>query len=103
MLCVTACERDVCRLWMIDAVDESKADRAVRRAAERRVRDRERKRANRAEKGGSVTRDLYEAESLSRAKPWEAEGISRATWYRRNRETAPAACYNPAESPSGKG
>ncbi len=25
----------------------------------------------------------YEARSLSRTAPWRAEGISRATWYRR--------------------
>jgi len=28
----------------------------------------------------------YEEQSLSRAKPWEAEGVSRATWYRRRKE-----------------
>jgi IS30 family transposase len=25
----------------------------------------------------------YEANSISKAKPWESQGISRATWYRR--------------------
>ena len=29
-------------------------------------------------------RSQYEARSLARHKPWAAEGISRATWYRRN-------------------
>ena len=28
-------------------------------------------------------RSEYEARSLARRKPWVAEGISRATWYRR--------------------
>jgi hypothetical protein len=28
-------------------------------------------------------RSQYEARSLARRKPWAAEGISRATWYRR--------------------
>jgi hypothetical protein len=27
----------------------------------------------------------YEAQSLARSKPWEAEGISRMTWYRRRK------------------
>ncbi len=31
----------------------------------------------------------YEANSLSRLAPWKAEGISRAQWYRRRRETGP--------------
>jgi hypothetical protein len=33
-------------------------------------------------------RDEYEAQSVSRRKPWEAEGISRATWYRRQKQLA---------------
>jgi len=28
-------------------------------------------------------RAQYEAQSLARQRPWEAQGISRATWYRR--------------------
>ena len=28
-------------------------------------------------------REDYEARSLSRTAPWMAEGVSRATWYRR--------------------
>ena len=31
-------------------------------------------------------RSEYEARSLARRKPWVAEGISRATWYRRRRK-----------------
>jgi hypothetical protein len=27
----------------------------------------------------------YEARSLSRQRPWELEGVSRRTWYRRRR------------------
>ena len=39
---------------------------------------------------GAKPRAQYEAESLARIKPWEAEGISRRTWYRR-RGTGPSA------------
>lgn len=31
----------------------------------------------------------YLAQSLMRAKPWEALGMSRATWYRRGKPLAP--------------
>jgi hypothetical protein len=40
---------------------------------------------------GSGTREDYEAASLNRLKPWEAQGISRASWYR-HRETSPCRC-----------
>jgi hypothetical protein len=31
----------------------------------------------------------YEAQSISRTKPWEALGMSRATWYRKGKPAAP--------------
>lgn len=34
----------------------------------------------------ATPRAEYEARSISRARPWEAEGISRRTWYRRQSE-----------------
>jgi hypothetical protein len=40
---------------------------------------------------GMIPRQDYEANSVGRLKPWEAEGISRATWYRL-RETSPCRC-----------
>ena len=47
-------------------------------AAERhRVREESRRRA-----AGAIPRQSYEAGSLSKARPWEAHGISRASWYR---------------------
>ena len=43
----------------------------------------------------SLPRDEYLAEhSISRSKPWLALGISRATWYRRGKPTAPVAQAN---------
>lgn len=33
----------------------------------------------------AVPREEYEANSISRAKPWEAMGMSRATWYRKGK------------------
>jgi transcriptional regulator with XRE-family HTH domain len=37
----------------------------------------------------SLPRADYLANSISRSKPWEALGISRATWYRRGKPMSP--------------
>jgi hypothetical protein len=47
---------------------------------------------------GSGTREDYESASLIRLKPWEATGISRASWYR-HRETSACRCM--VAKPSG--
>jgi hypothetical protein len=65
------------RITMIGAVDLSKAERLARRRQRARQRDAQRRRAK-----GAKSRDKYEAESISRMKPWEALGMSRRTWYR---------------------
>jgi predicted DNA-binding transcriptional regulator AlpA len=38
----------------------------------------------------AVPRAEYEANSITRAKPWEALGMSRATWYRKGKPMGPA-------------
>ena len=44
----------------------------------------------------AIPRDEYLAEhSISRSKPWLALGISRATWYRKGKPTAPIEQANP--------
>jgi hypothetical protein len=40
---------------------------------------------------GAMPRQAYEANALSRAKPWEAQGISRRTWERRRVTDQPVA------------
>ena len=55
---------------------------------------RELDRARQAQKrrtNGAVPRKVYEMQAVSRTKPWEEQGISRATWYRQ-RETGPSRC-----------
>jgi hypothetical protein len=37
-------------------------------------------------------RHLYEARSRARQRPWEADGVSRATWYRRRRLAENGQC-----------
>jgi hypothetical protein len=71
-------ERQRLRITTIGAVDLNRAERARRRDEKKRL-AKERKRRER----GAKPRDEYEAASLSRTKPWVAEGISRAQWYRR--------------------
>lgn len=53
----------------------------IRKAA-RRHRDKEKKNEERRN-AGRLNRADYEANSLSKLQPWKAEGISRASWYRR--------------------
>jgi hypothetical protein len=47
--------------------------------------------ARRRRELGMVPRQEYEAGSISRLEPWEAEGVSRRTWYRR-RGTSLSRC-----------
>ena len=70
-------ERQKLGITTIRAVDVDKAQLLERR----KQKDRERKeRCRRA--GGAKPRAQYEAQSLSRTKPWEALGMKRAKWYR---------------------
>lgn len=78
-------QRTMLGITTIGAIDESRAERIKRR----KQRDRDRKRNARRAKG-IKPRKAYEGQSVTRAQPWKAEGISRATWYRRQRETGPA-------------
>ena len=79
--------RKTLRITMIGAYDADKRERK-RRRKERNRQSKERKRR----KNGAKTRAEYEATSISRAKPWEAQGISRITWYRRQKA---ARCTGP--------
>lgn len=79
---ITKEERRMIGLTTIGAVDHQKAARTRRR----KERDRQRKAAARRAAGAKPRAD-YLAASAERAKPWEAEGISRRTWYRRRAET----------------
>jgi hypothetical protein len=85
-------DRRMLGVTTIGAIDENKAARTKRRRALDRQRKENARRAN-----GIKPRKVYEGQSVSAAKPWKAEGISRASWYRRKaaetasvRETSPA-------------
>lgn len=78
-------ERRMLGVTTIGAIDENKAARTKRR----RHLDRQRKENARRAKGVKP-RTVYEGQSVEQAQPWVEEGISRRTWYRRNRGTTPA-------------
>lgn len=77
-------ERTMLGITTIGAIDQPKAARIKRR----KQKDRERQ-ANRRRAKGMKSRKAYEQQSLTVAKPWVAQGISRRTWYRR-RGTGPS-------------
>ncbi len=56
----------------------------------RRERDRKRDTARRRA-AGAVDRESYESGSAARTRPWEALGMSRASWYRAGKPEAPAS------------
>ena len=62
--------------------DEEREMRTLISRQEHNRRNNERREQIRRE-AGAKTRAEYEAESLSRLKPWEAEGISRRWWYKK--------------------
>ena len=84
MVRLTNRERERLRLWRIAPVDMTADELIEQRKAKRRTRARLTRR-----KAGAAARADYLAKSKSKSKPWEAEGISRTTWYRR-RETSPS-------------
>jgi hypothetical protein len=77
MLGVTYAMRKRLGLTTIGANDFTKRQRNARRKQRRRERDMSRLEAKRRAKGAKPR-----ADSAARTKPWEAEGISRRTWYR---------------------
>jgi hypothetical protein len=72
--------RQALGITMIGSYDADKRERRRRR----KERDRQAKERKRRQKG-AIPRSEYEAKSISKAKPWVREGISRAQWYRRQK------------------
>lgn len=94
LLCVSWDERTKLNLTTIGACDMTAAERAVMAKERKRERDRIRQEANRREEGRR-DRKAHAETTLLHSKPWEKEGISRATWFRRNSETQLSrAVYN---------
>lgn len=86
---VTNQERERLKLWTIIPFDMTDAQLKEQRRAKDRARRQRRRRA-----AGSKPRKAYLAKSLSKKKPWEAQGICRRTWERRrgnHRVASPSA------------
>jgi hypothetical protein len=81
LLKLTEHERTILRITTIRAVGVTDADMARARRMLAAERARLRRRAK-----GAKPRFMYEAKSLSRSKPWIAQGISRRTWFRRRKQ-----------------
>lgn len=84
---VSYAERQQLGLTTIGAYDCDKSERMRRRAERKRHRDRLRAAAKRAKRGAQPRAD-YIAHSASATRPWEGQNISRATFYRRQRQAA---------------
>lgn len=78
-------DRQALGITTIGAIDMPKGARKKRR----RKRDQERKSKTRLS-AGAKPRRTYERNSLEHKQPWKELGISRRTWFRRNRGTGPA-------------
>jgi hypothetical protein len=65
------------RLWTIRPMGVTKEELMARRKRKGQEREQQRRRAR-----GARSRAEYEANSLSRTKPWEAYGVVRRTWER---------------------
>ena len=75
---INAEERELCHAWNLPAIDETKPERIARRKRNK-LEQKATKRRNSGAKPHS--------ESLAQTKPWEAEGISRATYFRRQKQS----------------
>lgn len=82
LLMVTMAERTRLGLRTIGACDMPMVERKRQAKENKRERDRNRQADIRAA-AGRKDRASYEADSLAKLRPWEAEGISRRTWERR--------------------
>ncbi len=76
------------------------------RANASRERDRAYQEARRRAAGSKAREEYLEANNLSRSKPWEVEGISRTTYYRRQpaavaNETSPSATSSGMRNETG--
>jgi hypothetical protein len=78
---VTNAERLALKLWQFKPIDATDEELEQQCKARRREKRRAKLRAQ-----GAMPRQQYLGSSVEASKPWQAQGISRATWYRK-RET----------------
>jgi hypothetical protein len=86
---LTAANRERLKITTIGATDLPRDARLAARKERSRIAKETRRRAC-----GAKQRPEYEANSANRNKPWIAAGISRRTWYRRQRGTGVATAHS---------
>jgi hypothetical protein len=82
LLGITDAVREASEAWNVGTFSGSRTGRAKAKKERKMQRQTQKRRSD-----GVMKRTEYEGQSLSKAKPWEAEGISRATWYARREKT----------------
>jgi hypothetical protein len=91
---VTYRDREAVKLTTIGSTDVGPRSRRELRKLKARRRDERRRRSR-----GAIPRPQYEANALSRTKPWKAIGMSRRSWYRHRKAgtsgTGPRAAIPP--------
>lgn len=92
MIGLTYARRQRLGVTTIGAIDMSFEQRQKLNQANDRDYQRDKRRAT-----GAKPRAEYEKQSISRSAPWKAEGISRASWYRRQGAGNPAP-LNPSSA-----
>jgi hypothetical protein len=97
-------DRQRLAICTIGAVDMTKAKRTIERKERKREKDRIRKAIRRRNRNALSRSEWLSSNYLSRTRPWEQEGISRRTWYRR-RDTSqsPPLRSLPCEQPVSRG
>ena len=81
MIGLTAAIRKQLRIKTIGAIDMTARERKQMRIKNKIGRQKQRRR-----EAGMMPRDEYERNSLEKQKPWVTLGISRRTWFRRQKE-----------------
>lgn len=89
-ICLTLLERTVLEIKTMGACDFSERVRKGIAKDVKRSGDRARQTAKRRARGVEPRESWLAKNSLSKSRPWDAEGISRAQWYKRYRETGPS-------------
>lgn len=77
---LTYAERQALGITAIGAIDVDREERERLRRQRSRANEKQKRREN-----GVISRAVFEEGSANSTRPWENEGISRATWYRRRR------------------
>ena len=90
---VTYAQRQRLAITTIGSIDVNKRSRALLRKRKNRLHNERKRRAQ-----GIRPRAAYKENSLMHIKPWEVEGISRRTWYRRKRGTGPSPPISPLKN-----